>query len=203
MVKPSLKTLEAEIKRLKHLAYKDELTGLFNRRGFKEEAEKFLHEMEMTKKSPDLRQSVFIKNFSLIVIDADHFKHVNDTYGHDIGDLALKMIAHSALDRVRDIDIVARWGGEEMVVGLVGASEHDAALIADSIRTKIAETSIAHKRKHFTLTISAGVASFDHAENFDTLFEHADKAVYEAKERGRNRVVRWSEMTHHHKAQDH
>lgn len=197
MKKPTLKELESEIKRLKHLAYKDELTGLFNRRGFKEEAEKFLHEMEIAKKSPDLRQSLFIRNFSLILIDADHFKHVNDAYGHDAGDVALKMISDAALDRVRDIDIVARWGGEEIVVGLVGASEKDALIIANNIRAMIGETVLIFKKKRFSLTISAGVASFDHADNFDELFAHADKAVYEAKARGRNRVIPWSELKSH------
>src|ERR1051325_2878685 len=109
------KRLIKEIERLKLLAYKDELTGLVNRRGFKEEAEKFISEV-MREKGKEHRKSFAIRNFGLIIFDVDNFKKINDTYGHPAGDEALKFLGKKVVGRVRDIDIVGRWGGEELVV---------------------------------------------------------------------------------------
>lgn len=100
--------LEQEIERLKSLAYRDELTGLYNRRGFKDEAEKFINEVIAFKKYPKRRESVLIKNFSFIVLDIDNFKKFNDSNGHDAGDRALKLLGGLVSKRVRDIDIAAR-----------------------------------------------------------------------------------------------
>jgi len=186
-----IELLKEEIGRLKTLAYKDELTRLYNRHGFKEESEKFLAEVEGWKKNPDRRSSVLIKNFSLIVFDIDDFKKVNDTHGHLAGDEALKMVSDIIVKRVRDIDIVARWGGEEILIGLIGADKNDAFDVAEDIRKKIGETSLKFNEKEINFTVSGGVASFsDGGGSFEEIFELADSRLYKAKERGKNMVVK-------------
>ncbi len=182
--------LKKEIKRLKELVYKDELTKLYNRRGFKEEADKFIHEVITSKKYQEKRKSFLIKNFSLIVFDIDNFKKLNDTYGHEAGDQALRLISQLILERVREVDIVARWGGEEIIVGLVGASETDAFKIADDIREKIERMKLKWRGKVIKFTISGGVASFDKIKNFEELFRQADKSLYEAKNSGKNIIFK-------------
>ncbi len=186
-----IKLLKEEIEKLKSLAYKDELTRLYNRHGFKEESEKFLDEVEGYKKNPERRSSVLIKDFSLIIFDIDNFKKINDVYGHPAGDEALKMVSKIILDRVRDIDIVARWGGEEILVGLIGASEKDAFQIADDVREKVEKASLAWKGRKIKFTLSGGIASFDEKNNtFDEIFKKADSRLYKAKESGKNVIVK-------------
>lgn len=181
------KQLEKELKRLRELAYKDELTGLFNRRGFKEESARFLAEVTKFRKQPERRESFVVKNFGLILFDIDNFKKLNDTYGHEAGDKALQKLAAIIAERVREIDIVSRWGGEEIIVGLVGAAERDAYNIAESIREKV--------KKETKFTVSGGVVSFDEAHNFDKLFELADKALYKAKNSGKNKIIKASSLS--------
>lgn len=189
----NVRKLKAEIRHLKKLAYRDELTGLYSRRGFKEEAEKFLGEVSLRQKI-DKRKSVVIKNFSVILFDADHFKKVNDIYGHDSGDMVLKMLAKKIVSRARDIDIVGRWGGEELLVGLVGASEADALRVAENIRLKIENVKLRFKKKTIMVTVSGGVASVDKTRDLEELIAHADKALYKAKSSGRNKVVKYSDL---------
>ena len=186
-----IKQLKEEVEKLKSLAYKDELTRLYNRHGFKEESEKFLDEVEGYKKNPKRRSSVLIKDFSLIIFDIDNFKKINDIYGHPAGDEALKMVSEIILDRVRDIDIVARWGGEEILVGLIGANEKDAFQVADDVREKVEKAFLDWEKKKIKFTISGGVASFNEKENtFDEIFKKADNRLYKAKESGKNVIVK-------------
>lgn len=195
--KDQIKKLEKEIERLKDLAYKDELTGLYNRRGFKSEAKKFLKEIAAFKKYLNKRESFLIKNFGLIVFDIDNFKKLNDRYGHPAGDEVLKKLSGLVLERVRDIDLAARWGGEEIAIGLIGADENDAFNIADDIRQKLAQTKFSWHDEKIGFTVSGGVADFDgekKLKSFDDLFELADKALYEAKEKGKNCVVKSSDL---------
>jgi len=184
----SLKTLEKEIIRLKKLAFTDELTGLYNRHGFREIAGAFIGEVARAKHHPNPRTSVIIKDFSIILFDLDHFKKVNDTYGHDAGDKVLKEFSSILLRRVRSLDVVARWGGEEILVGLVGATEEDAFRIAEEARRLFGERHFRLKRKTVRFTVSGGVASMAHAKDFNDLFKRADKALYAAKHGGRNLV---------------
>lgn len=189
-----IQELKEEVKRLKELAYKDELTRLYNRHGFSEEVQKFLKEIISFKRSPERRESFIIKSFSLIIFDIDNFKKLNDTHGHQAGDAALKQIGGIIMESVRNIDLAARWGGEEIVLGLVGASEDDAFRIADDIRKKIMASKIKWKNKSISLTISGGVAGFDTAEHFEDLFGLADKALYKAKKDGKNMVVKAQDL---------
>jgi diguanylate cyclase len=194
MTKISVGQLKKEIKKWKELAYRDELTGLYNRRGFREESGKFLREAIYSKKYPHRRKSFFIKNFSLVIFDIDDFKKINDTYGHQAGDKALKVLSSLILKRVRDIDIVARWGGEEIVLGFVGANEKDAYKIAEDIRKRVGLSKIRSDGKEFKLTISGGVASFNKVANFSKVFHLADQSLYRAKKRGKNCVVKSSSL---------
>ena len=192
--KVSIKKLEEEIKRLRRLAYKDELTELFNRRGFKEEANKFFHEIAGGRKR-HRRKALNMSTISVIMIDADYFKKINDEHGHDAGDLALRRIAKIILERVREIDVVARWGGEEFIVALVGATENDAAAVADDIRENVQNDKLVYDCKSVPFTISAGVVSLSSAtKTLDELVASADKALYLAKNTGRNKVVKFSDL---------
>ncbi len=190
MAKETLKQLKAEINKLKTLAYRDPLTGLYNRNGFKEEAEKFIHEVIDFKKNPERRKSFLIKNFSLVIFDIDDFKKINDTHGHQAGDKVLAILGELLLKKVRSVDIVARWGGEEIILGLVGASNDEAFEIADAMRKKIAENKFKWGRKSLHFTVSGGVACLENAGDFETLFACADKALYKAKHNGKNQIVK-------------
>lgn len=187
-----IQKLKKEIRRLIELAYKDELTKLYNRRGFKEESHKFLNEVIASKKYKHRRQSVIIKNFSLIVFDIDNFKKINDTYGHPAGDMVIKNLSKIILENVRSIDLIARWGGEEFVVGLVGASENDAFRIADDIRGQVLNSKLNWRKKSLRFTISGGVADLSKTKSFDNLFGGADKALYSAKKSGKNKIVKFN-----------
>ncbi len=187
-----IKKLEKEIKKLRELAYKDELTKLYNRHGFKEESEKIISQVSAFLKHGDKRKSLIIKDFSLIIFDIDNFKKLNDTYGHQAGDEALKFFSGLILDRVRGIDAVARWGGEEIVVGLAGANEDDAYKIADDIRGKLERNSFVYKNKKINFTVSGGVTSLNKTKDFENMFRCADKALYKAKKTGKNKIVKGS-----------
>lgn len=181
----TIKQLKKEIERLKDLVYHDELTGLLNRRGFIDGAKKFLGALEGGFKE---RKSFLIKNFGLIFFDIDHFKKLNDKCGHSVGDEALKLLAEIIKTRIRDIDMASRWGGDEIVVGLVGAGEKDAFRVAESIRTLLLNQHIVYHKTKIGFTVSAGVSDMLHAHDFDSLFDLADKALYKAKRLGKNQT---------------
>lgn len=188
----SIKKLESEIARLKKLAYTDELTGLYNRHGFRELTGIFMREVaaERTQK----RKSVVIKDLSIALFDLDHFKKINDTYGHEAGDKVLEKFADIIRKRVRGIDVAARWGGEEIVLALIGASESDAARLADGLREDLESEKITFGRKHISVTTSVGVADIGKARDLNEVVKRADRALYAAKHAGRNQVVRASSL---------
>jgi len=193
--KEALTEMHHEIERLKNLVYVDELTGLMNRRGINDEMGAFFKEALFAQENPEMRKGVVIADFSVIFIDADNFKSINDTYGHDEGDRVLKAIAQVLQDHARGIDAVGRLGGEEFVIGLLGATEDDAYAKADELRKLITQdVDVAQDRK---MTVSIGVASLHHskAQTLTELIEYADKAMYEAKtKRGKDTVVKYSEL---------
>lgn len=188
----SIKKLESEIARLKKLAYTDELTGLYNRHGFRELTGIFMREVaaERTQK----RKSVVIKDLSIALFDLDHFKKINDTYGHEAGDKVLEKFADIIRKRVRGIDVAARWGGEEIVLALIGASESDAARLADGLREDLGSAKITFGRKRIPVTTSVGVADIGKARDLNEVVKRADRALYAAKHGGRNQVVRASSL---------
>lgn len=122
---------------------------------------------------------------SLMIVDIDNFKHVNDTYGHDVGDIVLKAVAEDIPLSVRSTDTIARWGGEEFIVLAPDTSSENARILADKIRLSVEKLRFKVCRP---VTISIGVAELTMDDDFNTWFEKADKALYKAKELGRNRV---------------
>jgi diguanylate cyclase (GGDEF)-like protein len=173
---------------LELLASTDPLTGLFNRRSFLVHCEDEL-----------LRSSRTSEPLSLVLLDLDHFKAINDIHGHDGGDAALCAVAGKLKAAVRDNDFLGRWGGEEFIVLLPGANVEPAMWIAERMRVSIEEMSLSHQPKGRTgpasvirMTISAGLATGHHpVESLDGLLRNCDEALYCAKAAGRNRVMRW------------
>ncbi|MEX2033508.1 MAG: GGDEF domain-containing protein [Candidatus Colwellbacteria bacterium] len=195
-----IEELKAEIEKLKTLTNKDELTGILNRRGFKEEVRQFIGEVSDFKDHPERRKSLVIKDFSLVIFDIDDFKKLNDTHGHQVGDRALQFLAKLILERAREIDLVARWGGEELIVGLPGANVEDAYNFAEDVRQRLSGLAKAqplreHKLENSEIetkfTVSGGVAGFHEAEDFEELFKNADAALYEAKNSGKNKIIKF------------
>ncbi len=190
-----IRALRKELKDLKRLVYRDELTGVLNRRGVQEEFGKFFKETLYSIENTQKRQGLIISDFTVIFIDLDDFKKVNDEFGHDEGDRVLVSCARFFEANVREIDAVGRFGGEEFVIGLLGASEDEAYEKAEKIRKMLVEhVSVGDA----PITTSIGVASLrqSHAKTLDELITAADKAMYEAKTvRGKNTSVRFSELT--------
>ena len=131
------------------------------------------------------------RKFSLLMVDIDHFKAVNDEYGHQVGDVTLRAVASNLLSCLNSHDLAARYGGEEFVVLLLETKLEDAAVIAERIRRAIAELAISYREAQLQVTVSIGCAEYSHGdENEMRLFERADQRMYAAKQAGRN-TVRW------------
>nr|HPL83120.1 diguanylate cyclase [Candidatus Omnitrophota bacterium] len=157
----------------------DGLTGLYNIRYFK-----ILLETELNISQIDRE-----KKFAIIMTDVDHFKDFNDTYGHQVGDLVLKEVAMVIKNSVRSSDIVARYGGEEMIVLLRGSSSiEDAGNLAEKIRKNIENTSVKEKNNIHKVTVSLGVSFVKPADTIDSIIKRADDGLYKSKTLGRNRV---------------
>ncbi|WP_373034613.1 GGDEF domain-containing protein [Sulfurimonas sp.] len=123
--------------------------------------------------------------FSIILLDIDYFKTVNDTYGHDLGDLILKEFSNIIKDNIRKIDMLGRWGGEEFMIICTNTDVKNAEILAEKIRKKIEEYDFEIVKN---MTASFGVAQYSENLDFSSLFKHADEALYLAKNNGRNRV---------------
>ena len=176
--------LELANKRLRKLSVTDGLTELFNHRHIHE----LLHEeFERTKRSGE--------PMSVVMMDLDRFKQVNDTYGHPTGDVILFETAEILRQTVREIDMVGRYGGEEFIAILPGAGEDDAVHFAERVRAAVAEHVYRDEANEVRMTVSGGVASFPsgHTDHPDLLIKRADEALYAAKEGGRNQIRRASE----------
>lgn len=159
------------------LARTDSLTGLWNRGYFMELA---LREVARSKRSNKL---------SLLIVDADYFKGVNDAYGHDVGDKALVAMSRALLDSVREVDVVGRLGGEEFVVLLPDATASDACCVAERILEGVRQIVVDSVDNHISMTVSVGVASMeDIGDTLDGLLKFADIALYAAKKNGRDRA---------------
>lgn len=134
---------------------------------------------------------------SALLLDVDHFKTVNDSYGHGVGDQVLRLLAQALRDKIRDIDLPARYGGEELIAVLPGTDLATAGAIAERIRGSIAECRITRRSTGEvlpTITVSIGVAQFQPGESMADLIERCDRALYRAKQSGRNRTVTETEL---------
>ena len=133
--------------------------------------------------------------FSIFLLDIDHFKKVNDIYGHQLGDMVLKTLRTVIVDSVRELDVVVRYGGEEILVILPSTKAAAARELAERLRQNIEETMMVEPDKEqpaIYITVSIGVAGYQFSEEPDTanmIIQRADQALYQAKEQGRNRVV--------------
>ena len=186
----------AELEREIHLRegdlIHDPLTGLKTRAFFEEELDMYLSIIVGTNTSR--RKEWFgFKNMSIMFFDIDNFKHINDTYGHQTGDVVLKGVTRAISENVREGDTVARWGGEEIIGSLLGANETDAKEKAETIRKKVSKLAF-ETMPDQSVTVSVGVASAESGIASKEFFAHADKALYKAKESGKNKVVAYSEL---------
>lgn len=180
--------MEQELARLNKLVHFDELTGLFNRRGFLEEAERIFHLVSYGDTSLE-RRTGFQIPFSIVFLDIDNFKNINDTYGHGAGDEALKVLADAMRHNLRTGDLFGRLGGEEFVVALLGASAKRAALIAEKLRSALEHRGFSWEGTSIVLTASFGVAEYENEPTLLELIAKADHAMYQAKQAGKNRII--------------
>jgi diguanylate cyclase (GGDEF)-like protein len=159
-------------------AMRDGLTGAMNRASFTRHAHREIGQHRRVKST-----------VSLLFVDVDHFKRINDTYGHETGDRVLKRIIRLARGCLRRGDTVARWGGEEFVVLLPATDLNGALLIAEKIRYHIEDEHFAALATGLQVTVSIGCVEMSSSEGFDELVARADRALYEAKHQGRNQTV--------------
>lgn len=179
--KETLQTLREDFERVKTEASVDYLTGLANRKAFNDTLIGQMNEAVSQQ-----------EELSLLIVDIDHFKKFNDEHGHLIGDEVLKLVAKKIKETVRGRDFLARFGGEEFAVIMPQTPLDDAQVVAKSINRLFAQTVLKALHVSTTLgkvTVSVGVARYRSGELPDTLINRADRALYRAKQTGRNRVV--------------
>ncbi len=175
--------VEAELRKL---ATTDPLTGIYNRRHFFHLAER---EFE--------RRQRYKESISIIMLDLDYFKQINDTYGHTAGDKVLNTAVQHFQDSLRKVDVLARYGGEEFVILLPETGCEHAKQMAERLRTRLANAPIRIDGKELKITASFGIASAskeDNTVNLDILLNRADKALYKAKDSGRNAIYMWQKQ---------
>ena len=172
-------TLRQKNEELHEISITDSLTALYNRKHLMETLDKEVARSERHKHT-----------FALLVIDIDHFKEYNDTYGHLAGDEVLRRLAAVFKKSIRSCDYAARNGGEEFIVLLPEISAEDGVQAAERIRNQVAEKKFGSNKKPIVVTVSVGVAAYPkHGKDPESVIKKADGALYKAKEHGRNRVV--------------
>ena len=162
-------------KLLEELYITDALTKLYNRAYFDD----VINSITKHQRKADI-------DFALVIADIDKFKLLNDNYGHQIGDEALKKVAQTLKKSLRENDIIARWGGEEFVIMLKNVRAEEAKMITEKLRIAVESTKV---NDSLSCTCSFGIAMYVSSENIDNTFKRADDALYEAKRSGRNRVI--------------
>ena len=183
----SLQEVERIRQHLEEHSRIDELTKAYNRAYLEEALQAELQ-----------RSRRFRHPFTVLFLDLDHFKRVNDDFGHACGDFVLKRSAALVRGAIRPADILGRYGGEEFAVGLVECDESTAVRIAERIREAIAKAVLLYEGHDITVTVSIGLSKLSpEVEKIDTLLAQADTALYQAKAAGRNRVMVYKEVTSH------
>ena len=181
-------SLKDRIKRLEKDLIHDDLTGLKTKAFFEEELDENLSEI-FSKTKNKRKESSGFTNLSVLFIDMDNFKNINDKYGHDVGDIVLKTVAGILKKSVRGTDVAARYGGEEFVVSFLGANVEDSYIKAEKIR-KAFEKIIIPGFTEIKITASMGVASAMNHSRVE-LIKSADIAMYKAKSMGKNMVIKY------------
>jgi diguanylate cyclase len=179
-----LRELAIANERLLAVASTDGLTSCLTRAAFTTIVDAYLQRVDQA--------AVDKRNGALLILDVDHFKSVNDRFGHDSGDEALRLIVQSIKTTLRDIDLVGRMGGEEFGIFLPGISPQRTAAVAERIRATVKASNFSPDGARCDLSISIGVVTFANAASFIELYKFADRRLYDAKRNGRNRV----EMDH-------
>jgi diguanylate cyclase (GGDEF)-like protein len=172
------KLISGYTSQIEELAYKDSLTGLLNRRAMIEDLKPEISRAKRTN-----------TGFCLIMADIDHFKRINDTYGHPVGDAVLTDISDIIMKNIRTEDRAARWGGEEFLIMATSAGMDEGISIVEKIRKTIASELSTIKTHNFTVTITFGITTFKQEDDIDSLLSRADKNLYKGKTSGRNKVV--------------
>lgn len=170
-------TIAEQNRKLAHAASHDALTGLLNRRSID-------HSLQGTWSASGGRFGG-----AILILDVDRFKSINDRHGHDAGDAALIEIAKRIGSAVRSSDHVGRYGGEEFIVILNDCDLHSAREVAERIRRAVEQDTVDHGSIHLNVTISGGLCLGDSAPSIEMMLKSADKALYSAKNSGRNRIV--------------
>ncbi len=178
-----IRTKAERNRKLRFLMERDSLTGLLNHSNLKENMA-----LEI------LRAKRVESSLCFAMIDIDHFKNVNDRYGHPVGDRVLKSLARLLVDRLRRTDIVGRYGGEEFGVILLNTEENSAKEVMDEVRKNFSKIKHKSESEDFYVTFSCGISSFPAIDDAERLNSAADKALYAAKENGRNKTVLFSTM---------
>ncbi|MGQ7246604.1 GGDEF domain-containing protein [Halomonas sp. V046] len=169
---------EMQESRLTHMATRDALTGLFNRRF----ASDYLHQLAAQRQREPAPCCIAL-------LDIDHFKRINDSYGHDVGDLSLVSISSLLQAHFRRSDILCRWGGEEFLVIFPNTSLEDIHPVIEQLRSQLTHLCIEHDKGEFQLTLSIGVTEIAPHETVDVPINRADRLLYRAKAEGRDRIV--------------
>lgn len=166
------------IKEMERLALYDQLTQLPNRRYINSYLDNQIRD----------NQTLGI-DFGVLMLDLDLFKNINDTYGHSVGDLVLKMVADTLQSSIRKNDFIGRWGGEEFIAILRGVNQAELKMIAEKICKLVERSGLTRDQDNISVTISIGATMFESADNASTVIHRADSALYTSKREGRNRVT--------------
>ncbi|MEE9911347.1 MAG: sensor domain-containing diguanylate cyclase [Deltaproteobacteria bacterium] len=172
------KSIEQRAKELEAMALMDKLTRLANRHCI---------EHELLTRLEEARR--FGRPFGLLMMDIDHFKNFNDTYGHDVGDRVLKFVADTLVKNARPFDVIGRWGGEEFIGIIRNIDEVQLRDLAERMRRLVQSAYLTHAGEKLQVTISMGATLMRPGEGMDSLIKRADTLLYESKHAGRNRVT--------------
>jgi diguanylate cyclase len=172
-----IRQLETELDQVSELVHEDHLTGTLNRRGMEDAFAR-----EISRRSAEGAMCVSL-------LDIDHFKRLNDTYGHDAGDEALVHLVRVTKEALRPTDVIARFGGEEFVIILPDTGMDEAVKVMTRVQRHLTKNFFMHDNQRLLITFSAGVALRGEGEGAEAMISRADKALYQAKEAGRNRVT--------------
>lgn len=177
-LKTQKRELQVAFERIQELATRDELTGLYNRR-----------QITQVLGEHAARSDRGVVKFWVAVLDLDHFKRVNDTYGHGVGDEVLCSFANLAAEVLRDTDVIGRWGGEEFLAVMLAVPPHDPHVGIERLRVTLQQAQVSESQPDLRISFSAGLAAYTERSAVQEAIERADRALYQAKAQGRNCTV--------------